>query len=76
MQLFVIEVVTKEEPDGQANAAKPTISLHAISGIQPRTGKTMQLLVAINGIHLWAPLDSGSTHKFIDMAAAHDVDIS
>jgi hypothetical protein len=46
------------------------ISLHAITGIQPRSGRTMQVLVIVNGAHLSALLDSGSTHNFVDSAAA------
>jgi hypothetical protein len=75
-QLFIIEVVAEEELDGQADTAEPTISLHAITGIQPRMGKTMQLLVAINGVHLRALLDLGLTHNFIDTVETHRAGIS
>jgi hypothetical protein len=47
-------VEAEEEPDGQTDATEPTISLHAITGIQPCTGKTIQLLVTINDVHLRA----------------------
>jgi hypothetical protein len=69
-------VVAEEEPDGQIDAAKPTISLHAITGIQMCTRKTMQLMVAINDIKLCALLDSGLTHNFIDMDAVHHAGIA
>jgi hypothetical protein len=36
----------------------------------------MQLLVAINDIHLRALLDSGLTHNFIDTAATHRASIT
>jgi hypothetical protein len=45
---------------------EPTISLHALIGIQPRAGRAMQIVVTINGIGLLALLDIGSTHNFIN----------
>jgi hypothetical protein len=63
-QLFVIEVVV-DDTDGEppADGAEPTISLHALAGIQPRFGRTMQVYVLVNGARLRALLDSGSTHN-------------
>jgi hypothetical protein len=74
-QLFVIEVIADEERDQPAATEEPTISLHTLTGIQPRSGKTMQLLVSIDGANLNAMLDSGSTHNFIDIAAAQHVGV-
>lgn len=54
-------------------ANDPTISLHTLTGIQPRSGRTMQVSVAINGFFLTALLDSGSTHNFMDTVAAERV---
>jgi hypothetical protein len=53
-QLFVIEVVAEEDRDEQdTNGAEPTISLHALTNIQPRSGHTMQVYILINGAKLW-----------------------
>jgi len=64
-----------EEPDDDTAPAdapfdpeKPMISLAAITGI--RVEKTMQLPVQIGTHWFTALLDSGSTHNFIDVAAA------
>jgi hypothetical protein len=70
-QLFVIEVVAETiEEDEPLEPDEPTISLHALTEVQPRAGRTMQLRVAINGAHFLALLDSGSTHNFLDTEAA------
>jgi hypothetical protein len=70
-QQFVIEVLTDDINDEQqTNGAKPIISIHALTGIQPRAGRTMQVDILINGAMLWALLDSGSTHNFMDSEAA------
>jgi hypothetical protein len=61
-QLFIIEVFDEEEQPYD----DPTISLHALTGIQSSTTRTMQLQVKINGATLTALLDSGSTHNFLD----------
>jgi hypothetical protein len=75
-QLFIIEVVDEEEPAGLSpNADEPTISIHALTSIQPRTSHTMAILVTANGTHIIALLDSGSTHNFIDNMAASRVGI-
>jgi hypothetical protein len=63
-------VATKEEEAEQQVADDPTISLHALIGIQPRSGCTMQLPVVINKVVLIALLDSGLTHNFVDIEAA------
>jgi hypothetical protein len=41
----------------------------------PRFGKTLQLHIDINDTCLLALLDSGSTHNFVDIAAADRVGI-
>jgi hypothetical protein len=70
-QLFVIEVPVEEGDDEQPpDGNGPTISLHALTGIQPRSGRTMQIYVFINDTKLQALLDSGSTHNFVDSEAA------
>jgi hypothetical protein len=70
-QLFIIEVVDKEEVDDLSPATEePTISLHALVGIQLRASRTMALMVDVNDTRLIALLDFGSTHNFIDNAAA------
>jgi hypothetical protein len=72
-QLFIIEAIY-DEPEALAFHADtdPTISIHALTGIQPHSSKTMQLPVLVHGLCLTALLDSGSTHNFIDVkVAAH-----
>jgi hypothetical protein len=64
-RLFLIELLNDDDME-----ESPMISLHAITGIQPRSGRTMQVLVIVNGAHLSALLDSGSTYNFVDSAAA------
>jgi hypothetical protein len=69
--LFNIEVVFDEECVGDpSNGGEPTISIHALTGIQPCTGRTMHVHVHIVGTLLVALLDTGSTHNFIDTDAA------
>jgi hypothetical protein len=68
--LYVLEVVAEEEEAEQQAADDPTISLHALIGIQPRSGRMMQLPVVINKVILIALLDSGSTHNFVDTEVA------
>jgi hypothetical protein len=64
-RLFIIEVIGDEEEDED-----PTISVHALTGIQPCTSTTMQVMVHIGAILLRALLDFGSTHNFIDTLVA------
>jgi hypothetical protein len=69
--LFNIEVVSDEEcVSDPSNGGEPTISIHALTGIQPRTGRTMHVHVHIAGTLLIALLNTGSTHNFIDTDAA------
>jgi hypothetical protein len=76
-QLFVIEVLVEECGDEHTpEGTGPTISLHALTGIQPRSGRTMQIYVLINGTKLRDMLDSGSTHNFVDSEAASRVSIA
>jgi hypothetical protein len=48
-QLFVIEVIATDELEQTTDAMDPTISLHMLTDIHPRSGKTMQLLVVVIG---------------------------
>lgn len=64
-RLFTIELINEE---GEEEA--PMTSLHALTGIQPRSSRTMQVMVLINGAHLSSLLDSCSTHNFVDSAVA------
>jgi hypothetical protein len=74
-RLFSIEAVFNEECVGDpSNGGEPTISIHALTGIQPRTGRTMHVHMHIAGTLLVALLDSGSTHNFIDTDAVANVD--
>jgi hypothetical protein len=69
--LFIIEVVKGDDnPQLAVATQKPTISIHALTGIHPRSGRTMQLFLSINGTKLAALLDSDSTHNFVDLEAA------
>jgi hypothetical protein len=72
-QLFIIEVLFEEEDQP---CEDPTISLHALTGIQSSTTRTMQLQVKVNGATLTALLDSGSTHNFLDANVAARVGIA
>jgi hypothetical protein len=56
-------------------ADTPMISIHTITGIGPRAGRTMQLYAVINGARITAVLDSGSTHNFVDLETAARVGI-
>ncbi|MEJ2003071.1 MAG: retropepsin-like aspartic protease [Maritimibacter sp.] len=69
-QLFSIEVLDDDVDETPPDSTEPTISIHALTGIQPRHGRTMQLKVDINGVALLALLDSGSTHNFINIKTA------
>jgi hypothetical protein len=65
-QLFCIEVI--EDDDAPADATDTSvISIHVLTGIRPRVGRTMQLYVVINGARITTLLDSGSTHNFMDL---------
>jgi hypothetical protein len=70
--------VLQEEDDGREQelySDEPTISIAALTGIQPRRGSTMQVYVTVQGAVLRALLDSGSTHNFVDSEAAARVGI-
>jgi hypothetical protein len=76
-RLFSIEVVFDEECVGDpSNGDEPTISIHALTEIQPRTGRTMHVHVHIANTLLVALLDTGSTHNFIDTDAATRVGLT
>jgi hypothetical protein len=64
-QIFSIEVIDDDAEDPTPDTTEPTISIHALTGIQPRHCRTMQLRVDINDSCLLSLLDSGSTHNFI-----------
>lgn len=53
------------EPTEHAHMEEPAISLHALTGIQPRSTQTMKLPVWVGSTKLIALVDSGSTHNFI-----------
>jgi hypothetical protein len=72
--LFIIEVVCDNEADD--DTTDPTILLHALTGIQPRASKTMQLQVQIGDATVTALLDFGSTHNFLDMAVAERIGLA
>jgi hypothetical protein len=70
-RLFIIEVLIDDDTPPPPADGDPTISIHALTGIQPRTSKTMQVQMFV-GTTL---LNSGSTHNFIDVAAAEGTGI-
>jgi hypothetical protein len=76
-QLLVMEVIQEDGDSGDQGLynAEPTISIAALTGIQPRTGRTMQVYVMVQGVILRALLDFGSTHNFVDSEAAARVGI-
>jgi hypothetical protein len=76
-QLFVMEVIQDDDDSGDQGLynAEPTISIAALTGIQPRRGRTMQVYATVQGAVLRALLDSGSTHNFVDSEAAARVGI-
>jgi hypothetical protein len=71
-QLFVMEVIQEDgdSEDQGLYSAEPTISIAALTGIQPRTGRTMHVYVTVQDVVLHALLDSGSTHNFVDSEVA------
>jgi hypothetical protein len=72
----VIEVLgDDDETEPPTKRVEPTISIHALIGIQPSMGRTMQVYITINDAKLWALLDSGSTHNFVDSEATEQAGI-
>jgi hypothetical protein len=59
-----------DEPLAAGDELDPTISIHALTWIEPCSGRTVKVKVIINAVALTALLDSGSTHNFIDTDAA------
>jgi hypothetical protein len=74
-QLFVIEVLSDDYKQEEESLTDPTISLHALTGIQPRSARTMQVVVLVAGAPLTALLDSGSTHNFIDTDTVQRIEV-
>jgi hypothetical protein len=68
--LFTIELIHDDELLAADEGSDPTISIHALTGIVPRSGRTMKVTVIINMVVLTALLDSGSMDNFVDMDAA------
>jgi hypothetical protein len=67
-QLFVIEVLCDDyEQAPDESLTDSTISLHALTSIQPRATRTMQLTVQVGAMALTALLNSGSMHNFINV---------
>jgi hypothetical protein len=69
-QLFSIEVVDEDTDDSSHTATELTISIHALTGIQPHILRTMKIVIDINDARLLALVDIGSTHNFVDVEAA------
>jgi hypothetical protein len=65
-QLFSIEVIDDDVDDPGTDSTEPTISIHALTGIQSCHNRTMQLQVVVNDAYVLTLLDSGSTHNFIN----------
>jgi hypothetical protein len=74
-QLFCIEVEDNDTTTPVEAVDTPMISIHALIGIRPHTGRTMQLYVIINGTRVRTLLDPGSTHNFVDLDTATRNDI-
>jgi hypothetical protein len=63
--LFIIEVVDDDKYSVQMDdMGESTISLYALTRLQPRLGKTMQQLATVNDTQLCALLDSVSDTQF------------
>jgi hypothetical protein len=75
-QLFIIELIHDDESPGDNDGADPTISIHVLTGIVPRSSRTMKVTVLINEVALMALLDFGSTNNFVDMDAVTCVGLS
>jgi hypothetical protein len=59
---FIIEMLSEgEEEDGAPGEGEPMILIHALTGIQPRHGRTMQLHVIVNRASLLTLLRHGRT---------------
>jgi hypothetical protein len=51
------------------------ISIHALTGIRPRVGRTMKIYIDINGAGITTLLDSRSTHNFVDLDTVEHIGI-
>jgi hypothetical protein len=71
-QLLCIEV-TEDDDTPADDTDTPVISIHALIGIRPCVGCTMQLYVITNGARITALMDSGSTHNFVDLNTAERI---
>ncbi|XP_057992829.1 uncharacterized protein LOC131173948 isoform X1 [Hevea brasiliensis] len=71
-KLFWLELeegaITETEESENVAVAEPSISLHAITGLQH--SRTMQLIANIKGCLVTVLIDSGSTQNFISKIAA------
>jgi hypothetical protein len=74
-QLFIIELIDDDDPSGAGDTSDPIISIHALTGITPRSDRTMKAMVVINTVALTALLNSGSTHNFINTDAARRTEL-
>jgi hypothetical protein len=69
-----IEVVKDDDTPGDATDT-PMISIHALTGIRPRVGRTMKIYIDINGAGITTLLDSRSTHNFVDLDTVEHIGI-
>jgi hypothetical protein len=72
-RLFIIEVLIDDDTPPPLADGDPMISIHALTGIQPHTSRTMQ--VSVGMAVLTTLLDSGSTHNFINVVVAEGTSI-
>jgi hypothetical protein len=71
-QLFCIEV-TEDDDIPADDIDTPVISIHELTSIRPRAGRTMQLYVVINDARITALVDLGSAHNFVDLDTAERI---
>jgi hypothetical protein len=59
-----------------SDGTDPMISIHALTGIVPHSGRTMKVIVIINVVALTTLLNPGSTDNFINTDAAPHADLN